>query len=80
MAITLTKNTIQVRVNPTVDVSSDIVNETKPSILVLYNEVFDDPDDSDLPVSVGKQKMFYCTDDVSGEDALVQTIATAVWS
>jgi hypothetical protein len=80
MAITLTKNTIQARVNPAVDLSSEIVNETKPSILVLYNEVFDDPNDNNLPVSVNSQKMFYCTDDVSGEAALVQTIATAIWS
>lgn len=80
MAITLTKKLNHVRVFPLVDVDSDNVIETKPSVLIAFTETFDDPDDDDLPAEVHKTKMFYCTDDVSGEDALVQTICTAIWS
>ena len=48
--------------------------------MVVYNDVFDDPDDEQLPVTATKVMHFNYGDDVSGEDALVQTIATAIWS
>ena len=63
-------------------------------LMVVYNDVFDDPDDDQLPHKsdrvVHLNKMTSTTDedgnvtetptDVSGHDPLVQTIAAAVWA
>lgn len=63
-------------------------------LMVVYTDVFDDPDDDQLPHTsqrvVHLNKMISATDeegnvtetptDVSGHDALVQTIAAAVWT
>jgi hypothetical protein len=63
-------------------------------LMVVYNDLFDDPDDDQLPHEsqrvVHLNKMTSTTDgegnvtetatDVAGHDALVQTIATAVWA
>ena len=53
---------------------------TYPTLMVVYNDSFDDPDDEQLPVTATKVVHFSKGDDVSGEDQLVQTIATAIWS
>ena len=47
--------------------------------MVVYDDVFDDSEDADLPVTATKVKHFVCTDDVTKEDALVQTVCTAIW-
>ena len=52
---------------------------TYPTMMVVYNDVFDDPKDEQLPVTATKVLHFSKGDDVSKEDALVQTIATAIW-
>lgn len=80
MAITLTRTVQRVETYPLVDADSETVSETKPTVMVVYNEVFDDSDDADLPVTATKVKHFNCADDVTGEDALVQTICTAIWA
>ncbi len=80
MAITLTRTVQRVETYPLVDSSSETVSDTKPTVMVVYNDVFDDTDDADLPVTATKVKHFNCTDDVTGEDALVQTICTAIWA
>lgn len=63
-------------------------------LMVVYTDVFDDPDDDQLPHTsqrvVHLSKMTSTTDeqgnvtetptDVSKHDALVQTIAAAVWA
>ena len=63
-------------------------------LMVVYDDLFDDPDDDQLPHTsqrvVHLSKMTSTTDeegnvtetptDVSGHDALVQTIAAAVWT
>ena len=63
-------------------------------LMVVYNDVFDDPDDDQLPHSSNRvvhlSQMTSTTDeegnvtetatDVSGHDPLVQTIAAAVWA
>ena len=63
-------------------------------IMVVYIDLFDDPDDDQLPHESNRvvhlSKMKTTTDeegnvtetptDVSGHDALVQTIAAAVWA
>jgi hypothetical protein len=48
--------------------------------MVVYNDVFDDPDDEQLPVTANKVLHFKKGDDISGEDELVQTIADAIWA
>lgn len=63
-------------------------------LMVVYNDLFDDPDDDQLPHEstrvVHLSKVVTTTDeegnvtetptDVSGHDPLVQTIAAAVWA
>jgi hypothetical protein len=80
MAITLTRTVQRVETYPLVNAESETVSETKPTVMVVYNDVFDDPDDDQLPVTATKVKNLNCTDDVTGEDALVQTICTAIWA
>jgi len=84
MAITKTTTVQRVEVYPGDD----------PRLMVVYNDLFDDPDDDQLPHEstrvVHLNKMTSTTDDegnvtetatdVSGHDALVQTIAAAVWA
>jgi hypothetical protein len=53
---------------------------TYPTLMVVYNDLFDDADDEQLPVTATKVLHFNKGDDVSGEDQLVQTIATAIWA
>jgi hypothetical protein len=80
MAITLTRTVQRVETYPLVNAESETVSETKPTVMVVYNDVFDDPDDDQLPVTATKVKNLNCTDDVTGEDTLVQTICTAIWA
>jgi hypothetical protein len=47
--------------------------------MVVYNDLFDDADDDQLPVTATKVIHFSKDDDMSNEDPLVQTIATAIW-
>lgn len=63
-------------------------------LMVVYTDVFDDPDDDQLPHTsqrvIHLEKETHSIDedgvmattptDVSGHDALVQTIAAAVWA
>ena len=84
MAITKTTTVQRVEVYPGDD----------PRLMVVYNDLFDDPDDDQLPHEsqrvVHLNKMTSTTDeegnftetptDVSGHDPLVQTIAAAVWA
>lgn len=79
MAITLKRTVQRIETYPLVDAKSETVTETKPTVMVVYNDVFDDSEDADLPVTATKVKHFVCTDDVTKEDALVQTICTAIW-
>jgi hypothetical protein len=55
--------------------------------MVVYNDSMDDPEDAELPIVATRVKHLnkFVEDggsatDVSGEDALVQTICTAVWA
>ena len=77
-----------------VEVAPSPVEGDAPVLMVCYNDLFDDPDDDQLPHTsqrvVHLSKMTSSTDeegnvtetatDVSGHDALVQTIAAAVWT
>ena len=78
MAITLTRTVQRVETYP----AQPPVEEgetTYPTLMVVYNDVFDDPDDEQLPVTATKVSHFSHGDDVSGEDQLVQDIASAIW-
>jgi len=86
-------------VYPKADPSAEAtVSEAWPTVMVVYEDMLDDTEDADLPVTATRVKhltkfTLTTTEDsegevtttsadtsVSGEDALVQTICTAVWS
>ena len=78
MAITLTRTVQRIETYPAMEALEG--ETTYPTLMVVYNDCFDDPDDEQLPVTATKVLHFSQGDDVSGEDQLVQTIATAIWS
>jgi hypothetical protein len=88
MAITNVRTIQRVEVYPAQDSSAeDTANVKYPSIMVVYNHTFDDADDADLPVVTTKVVHLNkfvedggAATSVSGEDALVQTICTAIWA
>tara|TARA_R110002167_G_scaffold81240_1_gene222557 strand:+ start:631 stop:897 length:267 start_codon:yes stop_codon:yes gene_type:complete len=88
MAITLTRTVQRVETYPPMDsTAADDTNAKHPTLMVVYNDLFDDVSDDQLPVTATKVSHFskYVEDggaatDMSGEDALVQTIATAIWA
>jgi hypothetical protein len=88
MAITKTTTVQRCEVYPLQDSSAeDTANPKHPSVMVVYNDTLDDSEDADLPVTATRVKHIYkfvedggAATDVTGEDALVQTICTAIWS
>ena len=79
MAITLTRTVQRIETYPAQPVMEE-GEATYPTLMVVYNDVFDDPDDEQLPVTATKVVHLSHGDDVSGEDELVQTIANAIWA
>jgi hypothetical protein len=88
MAITNVRKVGRVEVYPAQDTSAaNTANAKHASIMVVYNHTFDDADDADLPVVTTKVVHLNkfvedggAATSVSGEDALVQTICTAIWA
>jgi len=88
MAITLTRTVQRVETYPLSDKTAAASSNAKnPTLMVVYDDKFDDAGDAQLPVTATKVLYFskYVEDggaatDMSGEDAFVQTIATAIWS
>ena len=99
MAITKITKVQRCEVYPKTDASAEAtVSAAWPTLMVVYEDVLDDPDDAELPVTATRVKhlqkftITYGTDSdgnptessaatvVTGEDALVQTICTAIWS
>ena len=78
MAITLTRTVQRIETYPAQPPAEE-GETTYPTLMVVYNDVFDDPDDEQLPVTATKVSHFSHGDDVSGEDQLVQDIASAIW-
>jgi hypothetical protein len=78
MAITLTRTVQRIETYPAMEAPEG--EATYPTLMVVYNDLFDDADDEQLPVTATKVLHFNKGDDVSGEDQLVQTIATAIWA
>ena len=79
MAITLTRTVQRIETYPAMTPEPE-GEATYPTLMVVYNDLFDDADDDQLPVTATKVLHFSKGDDVSNEDTLVQTIATAIWS
>lgn len=85
MAITKTRSVQRIEVYPGVE---------DERIMVVYENTFDDSEDDELPVTNTQVKHLEKTvtdysdpenpvttdTDISGEDALVQTVCNAVWS
>ena len=88
MAITNVRTVQRVEVYPPQDATAaDTANAKHETLMVVYNHTFDDSEDSDLPVTTSKSvHLSKFVEDggdatsVSGEDALVQTICTAIWA
>lgn len=86
MAITKTRSVQRIEVYPGIGDEDD-------RVMVVYENTFDDSEDDELPVIQSHVKHLYKTTtdnsdpenpvvtntDISGEDALVQTVCNAVW-
>ena len=88
MAITKTTTVQRCEVYPLADSTAETTANAKhPSVMVVYNDAMDDAEDADLPITATRVKHLskFVEDggdatDVSGEDALVQTICGAIWA
>lgn len=86
MAITKTSELSEIMARPAADSTADDTSNAKhPTINVWYFDTFTESGVASNPVTrlVEINKFVEdggATTDVSGEDALVQSIATAIWS
>lgn len=88
MAITKTTKVQRVEVYPPTDTSADdTANAKHETLMVVYEDTLDDTEDADLPVTATRVKHLSkfvedggAATSTSGEDALVQTICTAIWA
>ena len=72
MAITQTKTIQRIEVYPSQ------LEDGQPRLMVVEEHFFDDPDDSELPVTSNKVYHLGESDDVSGKMQLVQDVYNAV--
>jgi hypothetical protein len=72
MSITQTKKVQRIEVYPSA------VDEAQPTLMVVEEHFFDDPDDAELPVTSNKVYYLSETDDVSGKMQLIQDVFNAV--
>jgi len=72
MSITQTKKVQRIEVYPSA------VDEAQPTLMVVEEHFFDDPDDAELPVTSNKVYFLSETDDVSGKMQLIQDVFNAV--
>ena len=89
MAITKTTSVQRCEVYPQSDAdAADTLNSGNPTVMCVYEDAMDDPDDNDLPVVATRVKHLVrysdednaTATDVTGEDQLVQDICGAIWS
>jgi hypothetical protein len=88
MAITKTTQLVLATVYPKADSSAaSTTNAGNPGIHVMEKISLDDTEDDQLPINANAERNIwrYVEDggsatDVSSEDALIQTIAGAIWS
>lgn len=72
MAITKTRSALYVRV--------DYSMAEGPYISYGYHDVWDDPDDQDLPVTKRGESNYYTLEDTESADQIVKDIAAVIWS
>ena len=89
MAITKTTSVQRTEVYPQSSAdAADTLNAGNPTVMVVYEDSMDDPNDADLPVVATRVKHIerysdesdQTATDVTGEDQLVQDICGAIWS
>lgn len=87
MAITKTRTVQRVEVYPAIDSSADTTtNAAHESVMVVYQNTFDDSEDATLPVATNSTVHLSKFDSegnatsTSAEDTLVQTICSAIWA
>ena len=78
MTIKLTRTVQRIETYPAMEAPEG--EESYSTVMVVYNDLFDDPNDEQLPVTATNVIHIKKGDDYSKEDALVQTICTAIWS
>ena len=80
MAITKTQTVQRVECYPAAHTEEGL-EPTYPTLMIVYNETFDDPKDESLPV-VATKVLNLSKDDgnFEGQDDFVKTIANALWS
>lgn len=85
MAITNIRTVQRIEVYPAEGSESD------PSLMVIYNHVFDDSEDAELPITTTNSKFLKryqpaeegatpVATDVTGEDQMVRDICAAIWT
>ena len=80
MAITKTRKVQRVECYPAAHYEED-QEPTYPTLMVVYNEIFDDPKDDDLPSEGTKVYHLSKGDDrFDSQDDFVKEIANALWS
>tara|TARA_B100000902_G_C27195293_1_gene856139 strand:+ start:535 stop:780 length:246 start_codon:yes stop_codon:yes gene_type:complete len=80
MAITKTQKVQRVECYPATHYEED-QEPTYPTLMVVYNEVFDDPKDDDLPITATKVVNLSKDDGkLEEQDDFVKAIANALWS
>lgn len=95
MAITKTTSVQRVEVYAQADATAaDTINAGNATLMVVYEDSMDDPNDDDLPVTATRVKMLHrytvttgddgaptsAATDVTGENQMVQDICGALWS
>ena len=89
MAITNTTSVQRIEVYPAQDSSAEnTTNAGNCRLMIVYLETFDDSSDAKLPVTTDRIVHLYrfsdeeagTATDISGEDALVQSICGAIWT
>ena len=80
MAITKTQKVQRVECYPAAHHEED-QKPTYPTLMVVYNEVFDDPKDDDLPITATKVVNLSKDDGkLEDQDDFVKAIANALWA
>jgi len=93
MAITKTTSVQRIEVYPAIGDDATL-NDGNPTLMVVYEDAIDDPDDNDLPVTATRVKHLTrylvtmndddsetsTATDVTGENQLVQDVCAAIWT
>ena len=88
MAITKTTKVGRIEIYPPVDSTAATTKmEAHETVMVVYEDILDDSEDADLPVTATRVKNITklvaddgANTDYSSEDALVKTVCAAVWA